>query len=485
MSSVMLQDGIPYRTKEELVKEILQEAAEGAAKNKAGNIPVGNNKGGVKSAKSKPLLPVNTFVAPRQQTNSGVDNFAAKELKIKDVKTSSAQHENEEKKSGCSEDAHIPFCKGKKRNNKGRKSSEESSPGESTDMKQLALASEASSLTKGKVKEMCKGHETSNVEKKEKEDKKIPLLPAEDFKDSQKMKSANIGESVAAVEDSGEERSSSDNSGGSVQTIIEKQEPRKSGEELQECLIRSDNGVSKGLVSSDDKAAATGREEQTSADADAERMEKEKLTCFFNKLLKGSPPNGNKIITSVRGPTKASCPGSNKNKAIASVQIESLPTYADAEEEEKQRLTSFFNKLIKPAPHKATRTQHCPQLSAYVAEEMNSLRNEIAAVDKVLLKLEREIQQTMNIADCTEEYKGLTQDWLSLIDYRGELTSRRNTLQILAKEEDFEQCCRILRDDLKVLLTLEDWKKTAFHKGQQAELLQLIFTFVNKKQAGN
>ena len=281
------------RTKEELVKEILQEAAEGAAKNKAENIPVGNNKGGVKSAKSKPLLPVNTFVAPRQQTNSG--NFAAKELKIKDVKTSSAQHENEEKKSGCSEDAHVPFCKGKKRNSKGRKSSEESSPGESTDMKQLALASEASSLTKEKVKNMCKGHGTSNVEKKEKEDKKIPLLPAEDFKDSQKMKSANIGESVAAVEDSGEERSSSDNSGGSVQTIIEKQEPRKSGEELQECLIRSDNGVSKGLVSSDDKAAATGREEQTSADADAERMEKEKLTCFFNKLLKGSPPNGERI----------------------------------------------------------------------------------------------------------------------------------------------------------------------------------------------
>ena len=280
------------RTKEELVKEILQEAAEGAAKNKAENIPVGNNKGGVKSAKSKPLLPVNTFVAPRQQTNFGVDNFAAKELKIKDVKTSSAQHENEEKKSVCSEDAHISFCKGKKRNNKGRKSSEESSPGESTNMKQLALASEASSLTKEKVKKMCKGHETSNFKKKEKEDKKIPLLPAEDFKDSQKVKSANLGESVAAVEDSGEERFSSDNSGGSVQTVIEKQEPRKSGEELQECLIRSDNGVSKVPVSSDDKAAAAGREEQTSADADAERMEKERLTCFFNKLVKGSPPKG-------------------------------------------------------------------------------------------------------------------------------------------------------------------------------------------------
>ena len=44
-----------------------------------------------------------------------------------------------------------------------------------------------------------------------------------------------------------------------------------------------------------------------------------------------------------------------------------------------------------------TRTMHCPQLSAYVGEEINSLRNEIASVDKVLLKLEQEIQQTMDV----------------------------------------------------------------------------------------
>ena len=40
---------------------------------------------------------------------------------------------------------------------------------------------------------------------------------------------------------------------------------------------------------------------------------------------------------------------------------------------------------------------HCPQLSAYVAEEINSLRNEIASVDKVLLKLEQEIRQTVDV----------------------------------------------------------------------------------------
>ena len=282
-------------TKEELVKEILQEAVEGADKKKTENIPVGSNKDRARSAKSKPLLPVNTSVAARQQKNSGVDNISAKELGIKDAKTLSSQRKNEEKKSACGEDACMPFGgKEKKRSNKGKTSKEESSPGECNDMKQLALASKGSSLTKEKAKNIFKGHETAVVKKKEKEDKKIPLLPDKDFKDSKKMKSLNREESVA-VEDSGEEKSSSDNSRGSVQTVIEKQEPGKSEVEVQDCVISSDNGISNVPGSSNDKATATGTGEQTSADADAEKMENEKLTCFFNKLLKASPPKGERI----------------------------------------------------------------------------------------------------------------------------------------------------------------------------------------------
>ena len=35
------------------------------------------------------------------------------------------------------------------------------------------------------------------------------------------------------------------------------------------------------------------------------------------------------------------------------------------------------------------------------------------------------------------------------------------------------------------LVLFIDWKKTSFHKAQQAKLLNLLFTFGNKKQGGN
>ncbi|XP_015777767.1 PREDICTED: uncharacterized protein LOC107355701 [Acropora digitifera] len=451
MSSVMLQGGIPFRTREELVKDILQEAAEAAhAKEKAKNIPVKCNKVDGKKARRKLPLPSNPPIA-------AMDNSAPKELDIKDAKTSSEEKKNEEKMSQCSGDACEPVgAKGEKRTNEGKKSKEGSFVGKFCNVKQLASAAEAESATKEKAENVLKGQATSDVEKEEKEDDKILFSSAEDFKDSNEIKNSNLGQSVA-VENSGREQSSSDSSECSVQTVIEVKVPRKREEEVKKCVITDEGGINSVPGGNNDKATATGTEEQPSKDAGAEKKEKEKLACFFDKLLKASPPKGDKIISSVRGPTKVSFPRDNTNKATAPVKNDLPTTHANAEEREKQRLASFFRKLMqKPVPHKVTRTMQCPQLSAYVAEEMNSLRNEIASVDKVLLKLEKEIQQTMDVEDCAEEYKGLTMDWMRLVEYRGELASRGNTLQILGKQEDFEQCCLILRDDLKVLLTLED-----------------------------
>ena len=41
--------------------------------------------------------------------------------------------------------------------------------------------------------------------------------------------------------------------------------------------------------------------------------------------------------------------------------------------------------------------QHCPDLSAYAAEEINLLKGEIVAVEKVSIKLELEMRQAMDI----------------------------------------------------------------------------------------
>lgn len=225
-----------------------------------------------------------------------MDNSAAKELDIKDAKTSSEEKKNEEKMSQCSGDACEPVgAKGEKRTNEGKKSKEGSFVGKFCNVKQLASAAEAESTTKEKAENVCKGQATSDVEKKEREDDKILFSSAEDFKDSNEIKSSNLGQSVA-VENSGREQSSSDSSECSVQTVIEVKVPRKREEEVKKCVITDEGGTNSVPGGNNDKATATGTEEQPSKDAGAEKKEKEKLACFFDKLLKASPRKGEVIL---------------------------------------------------------------------------------------------------------------------------------------------------------------------------------------------
>ena len=94
----------------------MQEAAEAAAKEKAGNIPVENNKGGGKKGQEE------TTIAFKSSHIAALDNSAGKELDIKDAKTSSPEKKNEEKTSACGGDARMPASqKGNKRNVKGKK----------------------------------------------------------------------------------------------------------------------------------------------------------------------------------------------------------------------------------------------------------------------------------------------------------------------------------------------------------------------------
>ena len=225
-----------------------------------------------------------------------MDNSAAKELDIKDAKTSSEEKKNEEKMSQCSGDAcKSVVAKGEKRTNEGKKSKEGSFVGKFCNVNQLVSAAEAESTTKEKAENVCKRQATSDVEKKEREDDKILFSSAEDFKDSNKIKNSNLGQSVA-VEDSGREQSSSDSSECGVQTVIEVKVPRKREEEVKKCVITDDRGINSVPGGNNDKATATGTEEQPSKDAGAEKKEKEKLACFFDKLLKASPPKGEVML---------------------------------------------------------------------------------------------------------------------------------------------------------------------------------------------
>ncbi|KAL9968071.1 hypothetical protein ACROYT_G026398 [Oculina patagonica] len=101
-------------------------------------------------------------------------------------------------------------------------------------------------------------------------------------------------------------------------------------------------------------------------------------------------------------------------------------------------------------------SQHCIELSMYAQEQIAILCEEIASLEKVSIKLEMELLQAMKTKDCEEELDGLTQDWLTLTKYRDELIERKQDLEILDKQGNFDDCCKIIRKELRFLLELED-----------------------------
>ncbi|XP_068700444.1 EH domain-binding protein 1-like [Montipora foliosa] len=542
LSSVMLQDGVPFITKEDLIREILHDAEKSAADkktekirienanktvpavnsadvNNSAELPQPSSKQELSAAKEsgsdarkinknnnnndsreekktagdgkQPSLP-NLPTAEEQQTHMMADS-ATEECDINGAKESSAQKNNEEKTSAQNKHNSMPAGRhGRKEKNKDKKPMEGTSLSGSSDKKRNVSATETGLPCNEKSGKAFEGLETSDVEGKRNDgDEKIVLS-------SSKTKTSCPGQS-GAEGGSGEKLSSSDSSGTSVQTVVDKTKRIKSEANVKNTVTGSEEVVSsvpgEQTISGDkeDEATANGTQEPPAKDLNSVEKEKQRLACFFDKLRKPAPckgsSGGGQVVGKVRCQTKIQVSGHNcevageiKKDATATATEKVPPTNGDAEGKEKQRLACFFNKLLKSAPHKAPETVCCPQLSEYVAEEMTLLKKEIASLDKVTLKLEQEIRQAMDIADCSEELHSLTQDWFIMVDYRAELVSRRNNLQILDKQGDVEQCCNIMRSELKLLFTLEDWRKTAYHKAQQAKLLDLLFTFVNVRR---
>ncbi|CAH3196934.1 unnamed protein product [Porites evermanni] len=75
---------------------------------------------------------------------------------------------------------------------------------------------------------------------------------------------------------------------------------------------------------------------------------------------------------------------------------------------------------------------------------------------------------------------------MNLLSYRDELEKRKANLQILEdiqeKQEDLEHCCDILRNDLTLILTMQDWRRTEHHTMQEAKLLNILHCLEEKQR---
>ncbi|KAL9967475.1 hypothetical protein ACROYT_G025700 [Oculina patagonica] len=144
----------------------------------------------------------------------------------------------------------------------------------------------------------------------------------------------------------------------------------------------------------------------------------------------------------------------------SSIDLGTSPSYGSTLD--KARPTPFvetsFSVKESPVNQEAVSvvSQHFPELSQYVKEQIYLLKEEIACLEKVSVKLETEMKLAMKTKDCEEELGGLTQDWISLTKHKGEMIIRKQDLEILDKQNNLNECSCVILNELKYLFEVED-----------------------------